>query len=245
MAMPRLAGGRLSTTWPPMLMHPEVCVSSPAMIRNKVDLPQPEAPSRTMNSPSAMSMSTPFSTSVLPNDLRIWSILSLAMLACPAGGLLHGARGDAADQLPAENQVEDQHRDDRERQGGEHGVPVGDELADEHLRPQRDRLGPLAGRQDQREPEIVPDRDHGEHGHRRHGRAHQRQHDLEEYPVFGQAVDPSGVLEILRYATHELGQDEDRERKALRGLDQDQGGQRVDQAETNHQLQDADRAEAD
>ena len=81
MAMPRLAGGRLSTTWPPMLMCPEVCVSSPAMIRSSVDLPQPEAPTKTMNSPSAMSRSTPLSTSVLPNDLRTWSILSLAMMA--------------------------------------------------------------------------------------------------------------------------------------------------------------------
>ena len=32
-----------------------------------------------MNSPSAMSRSTPLSTSVLPKDLRIWSILSWAM----------------------------------------------------------------------------------------------------------------------------------------------------------------------
>ena len=68
-----------------MLMRPEVWVSSPAMIRSSVDLPQPEAPSSTMNSPSAMSRSTPLSTSVLPKDLRTWSILSWAMGACPAG----------------------------------------------------------------------------------------------------------------------------------------------------------------
>ena len=63
--------------------RPKVCVSSPAMMRRSVDLPQPEAPSRTMNSPSAMSRSTPLSTSVLPKDLRIWSILSWAMGAVP------------------------------------------------------------------------------------------------------------------------------------------------------------------
>jgi hypothetical protein len=35
-----------------MWMSPEVIVSSPATMRNIVDLPQPEGPTMTMNSPS-------------------------------------------------------------------------------------------------------------------------------------------------------------------------------------------------
>jgi hypothetical protein len=91
MAMPRRAGGTWSTTWPPITTWPELCCSSPAMILSSVDLPQPEAPRRTTNSPSAMSRSTPLSTSVLPNDFLTWSILSWAM-----GGFLGWRAGGGA-----------------------------------------------------------------------------------------------------------------------------------------------------
>ncbi|KGX54073.1 hypothetical protein Y024_5162 [Burkholderia pseudomallei TSV44] len=59
-------------------MSPSVTSSSPAIMRNKVDLPQPDAPRNTQNSPSVMSRSisrtmgglppyaldTPFSTTL-------------------------------------------------------------------------------------------------------------------------------------------------------------------------------------
>ena len=69
------------------------------------------------------------------------------MLESAIGGksLLDGSGGDAADQLAREDEVEDQDRQDRERQRRQHRVPVGDELADEDLRAERDRLGRLAG----------------------------------------------------------------------------------------------------
>src|SRR6202012_2058861 len=41
-----------------------------ASMRSRVDLPQPEGPTRTTNSPSAMSTLTPWSTSKLPNPFR-------------------------------------------------------------------------------------------------------------------------------------------------------------------------------
>ncbi len=50
MAMPRSRGGRWSTRRSPIQTSPVVGVSSPAMIRSSVVLPQPEAPSSTMNS---------------------------------------------------------------------------------------------------------------------------------------------------------------------------------------------------
>ena len=53
--------------------------SSPEIWRSSVDLPQPEGPTNTTNSPSAMSRSMPLRTSSAPNDLRmpcslIWPI---------------------------------------------------------------------------------------------------------------------------------------------------------------------------
>jgi hypothetical protein len=50
-------------------MLPPVMSSSPASMRSSVDLPQPDGPTSTMNSPSAMSSEMPCSTFVDPNDL--------------------------------------------------------------------------------------------------------------------------------------------------------------------------------
>ena len=76
MAMPRLAGGTLLTLSPSISTSPELASSSPAMMRSKVDLPQPDGPTKTTNSPSLTSRSMPFSTSTLPKDLRMFWILS-------------------------------------------------------------------------------------------------------------------------------------------------------------------------
>src|SRR6202008_3567467 len=74
--MSRSLGWTLLTTRSPIEMVPEVMFSRPASMRSKVDLPQPEGPTRTTNSPSSMGIVTPCSTSKLPNDLRtsrIWT----------------------------------------------------------------------------------------------------------------------------------------------------------------------------
>jgi hypothetical protein len=61
--MSRSAGSSLSlTTRPPMAISPPVISSSPATMRSSVLLPQPEGPTMTMNSPSAISASTPWIT---------------------------------------------------------------------------------------------------------------------------------------------------------------------------------------
>ena len=76
MAMPRLAGGTALTSSPSILTLPEVASSSPAMTRSRVDLPQPDGPTKTTNSPSLTSRSMPFSTSTLPKDFLIFSSFS-------------------------------------------------------------------------------------------------------------------------------------------------------------------------
>jgi hypothetical protein len=71
MAMSRSFGRTSFTTRSPMRISPALAVSSPAIRLSRVDLPQPEGPTSTRNSPEATDRETPFSTSSAPKDLRI------------------------------------------------------------------------------------------------------------------------------------------------------------------------------
>src|ERR1700688_422148 len=68
--MSRSLGWTLLTTRSPIEIVPEVMFSSPASIRSKVDLPQPEGPTRTTKAPSSIGIDTPCRTSKPPNDFR-------------------------------------------------------------------------------------------------------------------------------------------------------------------------------
>src|SRR5947199_9157614 len=70
MAMSRSFGATPLTTRSPIAIRPPEISSSPAIIRKSVDLPQPEGPTSTQNSPSSTPMSTPCTTSVEPKLLR-------------------------------------------------------------------------------------------------------------------------------------------------------------------------------
>ena len=59
MAMSRSFGGTSFTTWSPITTSPSVMSSSPAIMRSVVVLPQPEGPTSTTNSLSAISRSMP------------------------------------------------------------------------------------------------------------------------------------------------------------------------------------------
>src|SRR5690348_7284878 len=67
--MSRSFGRTLLTTRPPIAISPSLISSSPAIIRSSVDLPHPDGPTSTQNSPSAMATSTPRMTCVCPNHL--------------------------------------------------------------------------------------------------------------------------------------------------------------------------------
>ncbi len=70
----------------PIAIWPPPIDSSPAIMRSSVDLPQPEGPTSTTNSPSAMSTSTPRITSTVPKAFRTPRIVTLAMLSPVAPG---------------------------------------------------------------------------------------------------------------------------------------------------------------
>src|ERR1700733_4462512 len=68
--MSRSLGWTLLTTRSPIEIVPDVIFSSPASIRSKVDLPQPEGPTSTTKAPSSIGIDTPCRTSKPPNDFR-------------------------------------------------------------------------------------------------------------------------------------------------------------------------------
>src|SRR5690242_18472649 len=81
MAMPRFDGGTSFTTSPSIFNSPPVISSSPAIERSKVDFPQPDGPTKTMNSPDLMSRSMPWRMLRLPYDFLTWFSLTSAMIS--------------------------------------------------------------------------------------------------------------------------------------------------------------------
>src|SRR5215212_8380212 len=81
--MSRSLGCTLLTTRSPIEIVPEVIFSSPASIRSKVDLPQPEGPTSTTNAPSSIGIDTPCRTSKPPNDFRTSRICTDDILTLP------------------------------------------------------------------------------------------------------------------------------------------------------------------
>ena len=64
--MSRARGGSSLTTVPPMSMSPDVMSSRPAIMRRSVDLPHPDGPTNTTNSPDFTVRSMPWMTSLVP-----------------------------------------------------------------------------------------------------------------------------------------------------------------------------------
>ena len=81
MAMPRFDGGTSFTTSPSILRIPDVISSRPAIDLSKVDLPQPDGPTKTMNSPDLMSRSMPWRMLRLPYDFFTWFRVTSAMFS--------------------------------------------------------------------------------------------------------------------------------------------------------------------
>jgi hypothetical protein len=79
----RSRGALSLTRFPPITMSPLVMSSRPTIMRNSVDFPQPEGPTRIMNSPSAMSRLTSFTAAKpSPYCLTMFFISMEAIAAC-------------------------------------------------------------------------------------------------------------------------------------------------------------------
>src|ERR1700712_3732498 len=148
-------------------MSPLVMSSSPTIIRSSVDLPQPDGPTRIMNSPSAMSKLTSFTAGKpSPYCLTMCFISISAISSSPSGGrfgcarrsALHGAVGEAGDDAPLEQQDEGDDRDGDDHRGG--GDRTGRVLelrgAGEQAQRRRHRAGGAGRGQRDAVDEVVP-----------------------------------------------------------------------------------------
>src|SRR5882757_7788911 len=114
MAMSRSFGGTAFTSRSAMRISPEVTLSRPAIMASSVDFPQPDGPTRAMNSPVSASRSMPFSTSTAPKLLRRLRMVSDDM-ALPS---FDGALGETANKIFAAEEVDQQRRQRADQHGG-------------------------------------------------------------------------------------------------------------------------------
>src|SRR5947208_226426 len=163
MAMSRSFGGMSLTTRPPISTVPALGRSSPATMLSSVDLPQPDGPTSTVNSPLSMSRSISFNTSRLAYRFDRARMLNAAMTT-PS---FHGPRSEASQEIPSAEQIHQQRRQRRDQNRrtlvAEHRLR-GDRS---RKRDQRRRYRLLiAGREGDAEQELVPDSGELEdHGH--------------------------------------------------------------------------------
>src|SRR2546428_13775307 len=119
------------TTLPSMAIVPPEISSRPASMRNSVDLPHPDGPTSTMNSPSWMSKPMPWMTLVLPkvfsmfwNDTDAISAHSQCLTArlFPISSL-HRAGGKPSDHVPLERVIDRRRRDRVDEADGHQELP--------------------------------------------------------------------------------------------------------------------------
>ena len=91
MPMPLAFGSAQVTFFPPIQICPLLTSTRPAIPLSRVDLPQPEGPSRTMNSPSSISIDSFSMTETPPNSTAMF--LTDTALTVSS---LYGAGGDTA-----------------------------------------------------------------------------------------------------------------------------------------------------
>src|SRR3984957_4964382 len=219
MAMSRSFGATELTILPSMRISPSLAVSSPAIIANSVDLPQPDGPTSAMNSPVCASRSIPLRTSTEPKRLVSRETVSVAIVARS----FDGALGQSANKILAAEQ-EDQER----RNGADHHrrtrdiVRVGVHLAGRQRDQRwRDRLlGPAC--EHDAEQEFVPDAgdlpDHSDDKDRRR----QGKDDLEKDAPEPGAVDARRLDEVVGDVDVIVSTEQRREREALDHMHQNE-----------------------
>src|SRR6478736_8168296 len=114
MARLRSRGARSFTRRSPINMSPLVMSSRPTIIRSSVDFPQPDGPTRIMNSPSCTSMLTSLTAGNPSPYCLTMFFMSISAMRSP----LHGAGGQAGDDLSLEEQDDDDDRDGDDHGGG-------------------------------------------------------------------------------------------------------------------------------
>src|ERR1700757_4726142 len=168
--MSRSLGGTKVTSFSPISTRPPSRGSSPASMRSAVVLPDPDGPTRTMNSPSLMSRSRALTaggaslayTRLADTNFTL-AIGDLHPKSVCGNDSLDGSHGQAADQRALRDPAHEDHRDrghrGRRRQVREVQPLLGDGANQEH------RHGRGVGEgQVEREEQLVPGEDHENEG---------------------------------------------------------------------------------
>src|SRR5690606_36819632 len=153
MPMPRSFGSSQVTFLPLMKIWPSDTSSRPAMQLSKVDLPQPEGPSSTRNSPFSISRSSDFSTSIAPKLRDTLRRTTLAMTSA-----FDRAGCDTAHEELSGDEVDDEGDEPRKQRGRHVHVVLLHALdgIDDVVELDGHRIG-LRCRVDHAEEEVVPD----------------------------------------------------------------------------------------
>src|SRR5690349_1910444 len=142
--MSRSLGGTKVTSFSPISTRPPSKGSSPASMRRAVVLPDPDGPTRTMNSPSWMSRSSastaggaPLANTLVADMYFTLAIADLRRGPGPAAARsLDGSHGQPPDQRALGDPADDDHRDRgdqrRRRQVGDVQALLGHGADQEH-----------------------------------------------------------------------------------------------------------------
>src|ERR1019366_142757 len=259
MAMSRSLDSTSLTTWPSMAIVPPLISSSPASMRSSVDLPQPEGPTSTVNSPSAMSKAMPWMTltapkvfSTLQNETDATSGLSpgrrkagLRRLGgqrtnVSVGALhssaLHGAGREARDHVALERVVDRRRRQRIEKTGRHEQLPWRIIRGKKAAEGDAERRAPVVGEEQECKEIFVPGEQQriGADGDQR--RQHERQVDEAKELQRRGAVDTRSFVELEWQLVGGLFQHPDRIRRCDRHHRQDERPLAVEKPVTAHRL---------
>src|SRR4029450_842104 len=201
------------TTRSPMRSWPSVMSSSPAIMLRTVDLPEPEGPTRIMNSPSSMPRLTSL-TAVVPSGNRLLTC-SRVIAATVLLLSFDRAGGQPGDDSALEDEDEQDDRDGDDAAGRGDGADRGLELGGAGEERDRGRHGPGVerGGERDREHEIVPAEDEHQDRGGHHAGSGQRGDHPRERLEGGGAVDPGGLLQAPGDLPEERRQEADAQRQ--------------------------------
>src|SRR5580698_2885812 len=117
--MSRSLGASLFTTLPPMRSSPSLMSSSPAIMFRVVDFPQPDGPTRIMNSPSAMSRLI-LSTASWPSGKRLVTLSRMISATCYSFTTRRSLALDRAGRQPGHDAALEEHHEDDDRDSDDH-----------------------------------------------------------------------------------------------------------------------------
>src|SRR5262245_4842070 len=196
MASPRLAGASWVTSRPSIEMVPPLTSSRPAISLSKVDLPQPEGPTKTTNSASPMSRSIDGMMVVAPNDFDTFWRWIFA-ISSSRSFLFHGTEGEAADQLALREPAHDEDRRDRQRRGRRQLRPEQAFRAREGGDEGGERRGIGCGEPDRPERLVPGEDDVEQHGRGDAGHRHRGEH-MDDLVEQRGAVHARGLEDLAR-----------------------------------------------